>query len=51
MLIINFLVITLIGETFARETFVNFGLFRKSLSRESFENGNSRKFISSESLI
>ena len=31
---------TLIGETFA-----NFGLFRESLSRESFQNGNSRKFI------
>ena len=39
---------TLIGETFARETFANFanfGLFRESLSRESFQNGNSRKFI------
>ena len=39
---------TLIGETFARETFANFanfGLFRGSLSRKSFQNGNSRKFI------
>ena len=39
---------TLIGETFARETFgnfANFGHFRESLSRESFQNGNSRKFI------
>ena len=34
---------TLIGETFA--SFANFGLFRESLSRESFLNGNSRKFI------
>ena len=34
---------TLIGETFAN--FANFGLFRESLSRESFQNGNSRKFI------
>ena len=39
---------TLIGETFARETFANFanfGLFRESLSLECFQNGNSRKFI------
>ena len=35
--------ITLIGETFAK--FANFCLFRESLSRESFQNGNSRKFI------
>ena len=37
---------TLIGETFARETFANFGLFRESLSREFFHIVNSRKFIS-----
>ena len=39
---------TLIGETFTRETFANFAnfhLFRESLSCESFQNGNSRKFI------
>ena len=36
---------TLFGETFARETFTNFGLFRESLSHKSFQNGNSRKFI------
>ena len=29
---------TLIGETFARENFANFGLFRENLSRESFQN-------------
>ena len=34
---------TLIGETFARETFANFANF--GLFRESFQNGNSRKFI------
>ena len=28
-----------------RETFANLDLFRESLSRESFQNGNSRKFI------
>ena len=40
---------TLIVETFARQTFANFvdfGLFRKSLSREIFENSDSRKLVS-----
>ena len=40
---------TLIRETFARETFVNFvifAVFSRSVSRKPFENSNSQKFIS-----
>ena len=33
-------------ETFARETFANFGHFRENLSRKFFHIVNSRKFIS-----
>ena len=39
---------TLIGKTFARETFAifaNFRQFRERLSRESFQNFNSRLYL------